>query len=94
MEDQECTKENGIFSDSLLDTSSEGPGGIQHIQWLNSIAALGLGEDGLADWFFFLEQQKGMIILLEIPPSQPVETLLAGLEEVTHIRLSMERRVW
>lgn len=58
MEDQECTKENGIFSDSLLDTSSEGPGGIQHIQWLNSIAALGLGEDGLADFLFPLSSRR------------------------------------
>lgn len=44
--------------------------------------------------FFFLKQQKGMIILLEIPPLHPVETLLAVLEEVTQIRLLMERRGW
>lgn len=36
----------------------------------------------MADWFI-LKQQKGMIILLEIPHSHPVETLLAGLKEVT-----------
>lgn len=36
----------------------------------------------MADWFI-LKQQKGMIILLEIPHSHPEETLLAGLEEVT-----------
>lgn len=75
-------KEDAIFSNFLPDISSEGLGGIQPVQQLNPIAALGLSEGGLADWFF-LKQQKGMIILLEIPHSHPVETLLAGLKEVT-----------
>lgn len=57
-EDQECTKENAIFSDSLLDISSEGPGGFQHIQQLNPIAALGLSQGGLADCSFSLSSRR------------------------------------